>query len=333
LGLTIEHIAPFWAPGGRERVILNLARYLPEYRHTLAFATDTYFFPKEGLLGSKGEPDVVHCHGASLLPRLPWRDIPVVVTFHNVPTADEATLVRELKQPVAVVAVSRAVADGISKNGLICTAIIAPGVDTKYLAQRVGFLPLNTWRARWRLPFLSPIVLWSGRLNSMHPPKDVALLFEVIDLLPRYHFLIVGDFYLREAEPKLDFDFEERVKALQGRVTWVPYVPPHAMLVAYRLADVVISTSEREGFGLVIAEAMAAGKNVVVPDVPALNELVSPDRDDGIIVERSASGSDCPGRKEGYRRPHRGRSTQRAGTTDGRSVGCRASGGGISEGI
>jgi hypothetical protein len=48
-----------------------------------------------------------------------------------------------------------------------------------------------------------------------------------------------------------------------------------------------ICTSESEGFGQIIAEAMSAGAVVITTDAPPMNELVGPDRGILVAVDRS----------------------------------------------
>jgi glycosyltransferase-like protein len=51
------------------------------------------------------------------------------------------------------------------------------------------------------------------------------------------------------------------------------------MPALYRAADALAFPSEREGFGLVVLEAQAAGLPVVASDLPVLREFLSPGRD------------------------------------------------------
>ena len=51
------------------------------------------------------------------------------------------------------------------------------------------------------------------------------------------------------------------------------------MPALYRAADAFAFPSEREGFGLVVLEAQAAGLPVVASDLPVLREFLSPGED------------------------------------------------------
>jgi glycosyltransferase involved in cell wall biosynthesis len=57
-------------------------------------------------------------------------------------------------------------------------------------------------------------------------------------------------------------------------VRFAGYVPEAEKVDYYRVADVFVSTSELEGFGFTVAEAMACGLPVVVSNRGALPEIV-----------------------------------------------------------
>src|SRR5690606_10745331 len=56
-------------------------------------------------------------------------------------------------------------------------------------------------------------------------------------------------------------------------------VPDEDMPALYRAADLLAFPSEREGFGLVVLEAQAAGLPVVTSDLPVLREFLAHGRD------------------------------------------------------
>jgi glycosyltransferase-like protein len=85
--------------------------------------------------------------------------------------------------------------------------------------------------------------------------------------------------------------WEEDARALGLRVSRGPDAPPDAdvavlgpvaderMPALYRAADLLAFPSEREGFGLVVLEAQAAGLPAVVSDLPVLREFLADGRD------------------------------------------------------
>ena len=56
-------------------------------------------------------------------------------------------------------------------------------------------------------------------------------------------------------------------------------IPDRDMPALFRAADVFAFPSEREGFGLVVLEAQAAGLPVVASDLPVLREFLEDGRD------------------------------------------------------
>jgi glycosyltransferase involved in cell wall biosynthesis len=53
----------------------------------------------------------------------------------------------------------------------------------------------------------------------------------------------------------------------------LPFIPASTLAALYRRASMVLITSEAEGFGLPVVEAMACGTTVAASDIPALREV------------------------------------------------------------
>jgi glycosyltransferase involved in cell wall biosynthesis len=62
---------------------------------------------------------------------------------------------------------------------------------------------------------------------------------------------------------------------LEQSTTIVPFIPTRTLAALYRRATLVVVTSDAEGFGLPIVEAMACGATVIASDLPALREIGS----------------------------------------------------------
>jgi glycosyltransferase involved in cell wall biosynthesis len=60
---------------------------------------------------------------------------------------------------------------------------------------------------------------------------------------------------------------------ITDRIVELPHVSREVLAAVYRRADLVLMPSEREGFGLPLAEALACGTPVVASDIPALREV------------------------------------------------------------
>lgn len=105
-------------------------------------------------------------------------------------------------------------------------------------------------------------------VGSFSKQKDQATIIRAMKDLPKDTFLLlVGDGPLRQENEKLakEMDVSDRVKFLGIRKD-VPKI--------FKASDIVIVSSHWEGFGLVAAEGMAAGKPVIASDVPGLAEVV-----------------------------------------------------------
>ncbi len=117
-------------------------------------------------------------------------------------------------------------------------------------------------------------------VGSFNIQKDQATIIRAMKDLPTDTFLLlVGDGPLRLENENLAKKLEvyDRVKFLGIRKD-VPKI--------FKTSDIVIVSSHWEGFGLVAAEGMAAGKPVIASDVPGLAEVV---RGAGVLFTKSDS--------------------------------------------
>lgn len=120
-----------------------------------------------------------------------------------------------------------------------------------------------------------------GTMGRLHPRKDLETFLRAAALvsarMPDVRFTIVG-----AAKVEVETDYERRLRQLvrelelESRVSFAG--PRRDVAAVMRALNVFVNCSRHEGFGRVIAEAMAAGCPVVVGDEGAPPELVEAGR-------------------------------------------------------
>jgi phosphatidylinositol alpha-mannosyltransferase len=221
--------------------------------------------------------DILHTH-APLVPTLPLLAIKAascaqVGTFHT--TGGPSRLLEGMKwylDPVvgkldARIAVSTTARDFAARYFPGNYHVIPNGVDVEQFNPDVK--PFDEWRDPERVN-----LLFVGRLD---PRKGVHLLLaampEVIARTQgRARLLIVGDSYLKGR-------FMASVPAAsRPHVHFLGHVPSKDLPRWYATGDVFVSPAlGNESFGIVLVEAMAAGRAVVASDIPGYRSVVVPD--------------------------------------------------------
>lgn len=141
--------------------------------------------------------------------------------------------------------------------------------DYDFYAQ-LDLARLNQFRRKFGLSAAKKYLLFSGRLI---PLKRVDLIIDVFAQIaeerPDWDLLIVGDGPLAN-------ELRSRVpEHLRVRVVWTGFLDRNEPAMAYHAADVLLLPSERDAWGLVVQEAMAAGLVVVASHVVgAAHELI-----------------------------------------------------------
>jgi len=187
------------------------------------------------------------------------------------------------------ICVSRHWAEALEREHGVGADVIPNGVD----AARFAGCPLDRAAAGARMG-------WGGRpailaIGGIEPRKGSRAL---LSAFARARGALGPGALLAIAGGETLFDYagyraawEEDVERLGLRVHRGPAPPGDAdvavlgpvpdadMPALYRAADAFAFPSEREGFGLVVLEAQAAGVPVVVSDLPVLREFLSPGGD------------------------------------------------------
>ncbi len=137
------------------------------------------------------------------------------------------------------------------------------------------------------LPWREPGTVLLGCFGRLSPEKGLPVVLQAMALLqercPQAHLLIAGDGPQRGELQTLTDSL-----GLAGRVHFLGFREDARALMG--AVDVVVHAPAYEGFGLVVLEAMAAGKPVVVNDAPGgVTEIVLAEETGLVVPLDSAS--------------------------------------------
>lgn len=206
------------------------------------------------------QPDVIHAQAgkaAELLAKVKvfLGRIKTVCTIHGTKKNKKAYLNSD-----AVIAVSKALADGVPEEKV---TIIYNGIYTQSVLTESEKIALRQ-EINVQFPNLAPtkkIVMCIGRLA---PVKNIALLIQAMSGIDA-NLWIVGEGALRTA---LEADVNQL--NMRNQVAFLGFRTDVGQLI--QLADVVALSSDREGFPLVMVEALQANKVMVSTKVNGVIE-------------------------------------------------------------
>lgn len=154
---------------------------------------------------------------------------------------------------------------GLPADGFTC---IHNGIDLAPLAD----LARTTYRTKLKLPSGSVVVAWVGRLSDEKKPLlALQMAAAVLKTHPDCHFVMAGDGPQRDGVR----DYVDRHR-LGRNVHLLGTIDDPETLIAG--SDIVLMTSEMEGYSLVLVEAQALGIPVVASDVGGNGEVVQDGR-------------------------------------------------------
>jgi glycosyltransferase involved in cell wall biosynthesis len=220
------------------------------------------------LRAARGRYDVVHAHNYhSVAPAMSYlsgrRPLVVSTYLHARPASFVARVVhvpygivgrRMLRAAASVIALSRSEADMVAQR--------VPGVRPVVVPSGIDRGRLRAVHAKEKA---APVVLFVGRLTAY---KGAARVIEAVPFLGEAQLVVVGSgpeaATLRRLAERPGFS--EKVQ-LTGPVD------DDELARWYATADVVISMSSYESFGIVVLEGLAAGTRVVASDIPAHRDM------------------------------------------------------------
>lgn len=246
-----------------------------------------------GLIGlmRRVRPDVLHLHGGTAVLGLPaavaCRRCTKLIEIHDAPDSGRFSswtlrVERWLGTRGGLIPVvhSEAVRTGVADAWDLARSrirMIPLGIETRHLT------PVKSTRLQTRkaisVPENAKLVLYVARLVPEKRP-DLFLLTarEVLKTSSDAHFVLAGD----------GSQLGELRRMAEGlgiaqKVSIPGFVEDLSSL--YASADLFLSTSRYEGWGLAVAEAMAAGLPVVATNVGGVGEVLG---DSGVLVDADA---------------------------------------------
>lgn len=198
-------------------------------------------------------------------------DVPIVAHHHHL-DADwlnrwiEAPVMRGVERVITVSEFSRrqAIAElGVPEQRI---SVVYDGVDAKFVSGPKPRRLLERFGLEGK-----PVLLFLGGLKRR---KNLSVLLDAWRIVaterPDTQLVVAG------RGPELDgLRAQARRVASAGGVHFAGYVPEAEKVDYYNLADVFVSPSALEGFGLTVAEAMACERPVVVSNRGSLPEVVA----------------------------------------------------------
>lgn len=125
--------------------------------------------------------------------------------------------------------------------------------------------------ARTHLGLGGPLILSVGAiLNRRRLPTLLRATARMARCFPGLTLEVVGE---NRTYPRFDFQRLSEALGIESRVRFTGFVDEAGLAIRYAAADVAVSLSEYEGFGLPTLEALARGVPAVVSDRPSLNEI------------------------------------------------------------
>jgi len=168
-----------------------------------------------------------------------------------------------------------------SRGVLACSDFSRREIQARFPQARVAHVPLGPdddlepppprAEARRTLGVGGPLLISVGAiLNRRHLP---ALLQAAARVRPRWPDLLLDVVGENRTHPRLEVSRLAADLGLAGRVRLSGFVSERELAARYAAADVAVSLSEYEGFGLPALEALARGVPLVIADRPAQNEI------------------------------------------------------------
>jgi rhamnosyl/mannosyltransferase len=284
--MRILHLAKYYWPrsGGMERVVRDLAEGASALGHQVEVVAVRSFgeggrrpggrVTRTFSFGALGSQEIAPGYIAAA-----WKRADVIHVHHPHPLADVACLLRAGRTPVVVTQhadstrglyrpVARLVLRQAKAIVVPSRAHMAISTELRGLENKIEVIPFGIDESRWAtvppaLEDAAPRALFIGRLVAY---KGLDVLLRALEQVPDLRLDVVGS---GPEGPRLRT--LAQALAVADRVRWFGEYPDEDL--PRRMADadflVLPSVTTEEMFGLVVLEAMAAGRPVITTAVPS----------------------------------------------------------------
>ena len=131
----------------------------------------------------------------------------------------------------------------------------------------------QSFRGDHGIPPDAPLVVTLGELKVLKGQRDFVLAAnEVIKVIPDARFVVTGKDNSLDQKFRRELKRLVRVFGIEENFLWLDWLDDTASLLA--AADLFVSPSHSESFGLAILEAMAAGTPVLATETDGARELI-----------------------------------------------------------
>ena len=321
--MRILHITSSFLPiiGGQEKVVEELAEDLQKLKHDITILTTDLFCENSNLpkhenlrgieivrckndlfLGGYGysreaiswlkenwrKYDVVHCHGynrflSEFAVYYLRKKKPVIFTPHGFihtkrnylfKKVHDLTLGKFVKYAKICTALTKLDFKEYKKLGVKKEKIVEiPNGVSKDFFKKINKQELKNFKTKYKIK--ENAILYVGRI---HESKGLQYVFEAIKDLNLQFILVGQDSGYKKSLVKL----AEKLK-IENKINFIGNLNKKDLVKIYRSCKAFVLFSEWEGFGIVVVEAMASEKPVIISDRGSLVHLVD-NNQEGFIV-------------------------------------------------
>lgn len=260
----------YWLEGNKFRIIRKIASWILDL--------DLYLFERKVFnylsAQNKFDFDIVQLCGLRRLGS--WIEkklkIPTSIIWHGEPSKQCVRYAKRCSFHVGIGAAYPKVRDCIDSNALQ----LEPGVDVDFFIWRQE----SRVRELLALDESKVVFIFVGRLIPIkNLPFMLEGFYEVLKENDKAHLLIVGDGPIKRS--LMQFIAE---KGICKNVTFAGNVERDEIVDYYSAADVFITTSKYESFGLAVLEAMSCSLPLIVSSTGWLPRLIK-DKENGKVID------------------------------------------------